>query len=121
MPVAQVEITQDRIVDEALKDDVLVASGAGIVDASQAIGTTWRRNGVGADDLGIFLDGFCKEFIVLSLARCVVGQLEMSHAEQISMDKRKRGYTLENVPESIFLFRRSSRVGSQTKSSHIWQ
>jgi hypothetical protein len=32
--VAEVEVTQDGVVEEALEDDVLVAGGAGIVDAA---------------------------------------------------------------------------------------
>jgi hypothetical protein len=35
--VAEVEVAQDRVVEEALKDDVLVASGASVIDASEAI------------------------------------------------------------------------------------
>lgn len=46
--------------DEALENDVLVASGAGVVDASQAICTTRSGNSIGTDDLRILLDGFCK-------------------------------------------------------------
>jgi hypothetical protein len=32
--VAEVEVAQDGVVEEALEDDVLVAGGAGVVDAA---------------------------------------------------------------------------------------
>lgn len=35
--------------------------------------------------------------------------------------ERRNPVLLEKVPVSILRFRRSSRVGSQTKSSHMWQ
>lgn len=118
--------------DEALEDDVLVASGAGVVDAPEAIGSTWSRNGIGTDNLWVFFDGFCKKFIILSFASCavLVGRMARAaeykerlrrHGRLMCRCQRNRERILENVPESIFLFLRSSRVGSQTKSSHIWQ
>jgi hypothetical protein len=57
VPVAEVEVAQDRVVEEALEDDVLVAGGAGVVDAAQAIGLAGRRCGVGGDVCRVVPDG----------------------------------------------------------------
>lgn len=72
MSVAQVKITQYGVVDEALQNDVLVAGSAGIVDAPETISTTRSRNGIGTDNFGVFLDGFCKEFVIFPFAGWMV-------------------------------------------------
>lgn len=68
MSIAQVKITQYGVVDEALQDDVLVAGSAGIVYAPETISTTRSRHGISTDNFGVFLDGFCKEFIIFPFA-----------------------------------------------------
>jgi hypothetical protein len=45
--VAEVEVAEDRVVEEALEDHVLVAGGAGIVDAAQAARLARGGRGVG--------------------------------------------------------------------------
>lgn len=92
MPIAQVKVTQYGIVNETLEDDVLVASGAGVVDAPETIGSTGSRNGIGTDDFRIFLDGFCQKFIVFSFAGCVVLVGKVARAKY-NYEATKKGNT----------------------------
>lgn len=67
MAVAEVEISEDGIVEKTLQDDILVTGCTSIVDASKTICTARRHHCIGTDDFGIFLDRFSEQLIILSL------------------------------------------------------
>ena len=56
--------------EEALKNDILVASGTGVIDTSKAICSTRGRGCVGGDVTRVFLDGVGEELVMFSLAAC---------------------------------------------------
>lgn len=66
--IAQVEITEKRVVEEALEHDILVAGSACVVDTSEAVRPTRGCCSIRGDVTRIVLDGFGKELIVFSLA-----------------------------------------------------
>lgn len=47
MVIGEVVITQNGVVEEALENDILIAGGAGVVDASKAICAARGHDGVG--------------------------------------------------------------------------
>jgi hypothetical protein len=65
--VAEVEISKERVVEEALEDNVLVAGRTSIVNAAEAVGTARRHGGVCRDIARITIDRLAEKFIVFSL------------------------------------------------------
>lgn len=68
MAITEVEVPENGVVKEALQDDILVASGAGVVDASQAVGLAGGGGRIGRNVLGILLDGVREHLLVLAFA-----------------------------------------------------
>jgi hypothetical protein len=114
--VTEVVVAQYGIVEEALEDDVLVAGGAGIVDAPEAGGLARCRGRVGRDVCRVVPDGIrrLEQLFMFPLA-------VWTRRGQRGVPLPAAGYVLENVPVPSFFNLSSSKVGSQTRSSHIWQ
>ena len=70
VPVAQVKVAQERVVKKALKDDVLVAGGASVVNATQAVCTARGYGRVGRVVCREVLNRIGEQFIVLPLTAC---------------------------------------------------
>lgn len=71
MAVAQVEIAEKRVVEKALEDNILVASRPGIIDATEAVGSTRGCCGVRRNIARVFFYGVRKQLVVLPLSTCI--------------------------------------------------
>lgn len=120
MSIPEVEVPQERIVYEALQDDIHIAGSAHIVDATNTARTAWCFDSMSGDESGVFLGGIGEEIIVFSLSAYSRSQLadDIHVGDGCSMAALD---LLTNEPVLSFRNLNSSRVGSQTKSSHIWQ
>lgn len=68
MAVAQIEVAQERIVEEALQHDILVAGCSCVVYAAKAIRSARCDGRVGGDEARVFFDLVCEQFVVLSFS-----------------------------------------------------
>ena len=111
--------------DETLEDDIHIARSTHVVDSPNSTCTARNFNGVCRYKPGVVPRSVREELLDLSLS----SYWETLSAHLIiDVSDRTRGqsnhrcyYYLLNEPNSDFRSRSSSRVGSHTKSSHIWQ
>lgn len=66
--IAEVKVTEERVMEEALEDNVLVASGSSVIDAAKAVGATRGGCGIVGDVSRVILNGVLEELIMLPLA-----------------------------------------------------
>lgn len=70
MAVAQVEVSQQRVLHQTLQNDIHVARSPHVVDAAYSIGTTRRIVCVQRHKLGVFFRCICEKVIELSFPCC---------------------------------------------------
>jgi hypothetical protein len=66
--IAEVKVTEERVMEEALEDNVLVASGSSVIDAAKAVSATRGGCGIVGDVSRVILNGVLEELIMLPLA-----------------------------------------------------
>jgi len=58
VPIAEVEVPENGVMQEALQHDVLIARSSGIVYSAKAVGAARCEGGVGADIPCLLFDAF---------------------------------------------------------------
>ena len=66
--ITEVEVSQERVMQEALQHDVLVAGRTSIVDAAQTIRSARRCRRVVCDVFGIILHSIREQFLMLAFS-----------------------------------------------------
>lgn len=66
--IAQIEVAQEGVVEEALKHDILIASCTCVVDAAKATSPARCDGCVGLDEARILFGRIGKKFVVLSFS-----------------------------------------------------
>lgn len=66
--IAEVKVAEEGVMEEALEDNVLVASCTSVIDTAKAVGATRGSCGIVGDVSRVILNGVLEELVVLPLA-----------------------------------------------------
>lgn len=111
--------------DETLKNDIHIARSTHVVDAPNSTCTARNFNGICRYEPGVIPRSVREELLDFSLSsywETLLAHLIMDLFDRTKGQSNNICYHhLLNEPNSDFRSLSSSRVGSHTKSSHIWQ